>query len=100
MCAMLFSGVRPMEHLRGLLKLLWIVVLCWPQCVGYMHTGNYFMTLLGQVIACRGIAETVRNEIVQQASRCSGKYNSFLWLCTLVLSVGNGQHGSTALLIK
>lgn len=31
MCAMLCGGVRPSEHLRGLPKPLWIVVLCRPQ---------------------------------------------------------------------
>jgi len=33
MCAMLCSGVRPLEDHRGLPKPLWIVVFCWPQCV-------------------------------------------------------------------
>lgn len=33
MYAMLCGGVRPLEHLLGLPKPLWTVVLCWPQCV-------------------------------------------------------------------
>lgn len=70
------------ETLRGLPKPLWIVVLYWPHSVNSHCTLDMTYFLQGQVMACRGRAETVRNGAVQLDSRWRGNYNSFHWWCT------------------
>lgn len=85
---MLCVGVRPLEHLQGLPKPLWIVVMLAAVYEFLLHTGN-------DLLACRGIAETARNETVQLASRCSGKYNSCHWLYRRLW----WEMGNTALLL-
>lgn len=71
MCVLCYVVVRdPWNTFENCQKPLWIVVLCWPQCVNSRCTLQ--IALRGQVMACRGIAETSRNDTDLVASRCSG----------------------------